>query len=47
VAAFPNPLDSDSVKELRNVVDVRIIPKVCTWSQYTSGRKYFKSAQKA
>ena len=47
VAAFPNPLDTDGVKQLRDILDLRIVPRVCTWSQYTGGRRYFKSLQKA
>jgi hypothetical protein len=47
VAAFPNPLDADGVKQLRDILNLRIVPRVCTWSQYTGGRRHFKSLQKA
>jgi hypothetical protein len=46
VAAFPNPLDADGIKQLREILGLRIVPKVCTWSQYAGGRRYFKSLQK-
>jgi hypothetical protein len=47
VAAFPNPLDSDTIKQLRDILNLRVVPRVCTWSQYTGGRRYFKSVQSA
>ncbi len=47
VAAFPNPLDTEGVKQLREILGLRVVPRVCTWSQYTGGRRFFKSLQGA
>jgi len=44
VAAFPNPLHVEGIKELSSIVGLRIIPKVCTWSQYTGARRYLKAS---
>jgi hypothetical protein len=40
--AFPNPLDAAAIKELRAALGVRVIPKVCTWTQYVESRATLK-----
>ena len=44
VAAFPNPLDLNAMKALREALDMRIIPRICTWTQYREARMALKSA---
>jgi hypothetical protein len=46
VAAFPNPLDVNAVKGVREALGVRVIPKVCTWSQYTEARRSLRDRLK-
>jgi hypothetical protein len=43
VVAMPNVLDISAFKALREALGLRIIPKVCTWSQYTKGRHLLKA----
>lgn len=45
VVAFPNPLDAAAVKELRDILGTRIIPKICTWTQYAEGRRFLMKAK--
>ncbi len=44
--AFPNPLDISSIKRLRDTLGAPIIPRVCTWSQYTQVRLFLKAMSK-
>jgi hypothetical protein len=43
IAAFPNPLDTNAVKGVRDAVGMRVIPRVCTWTQYTEARHALKT----
>lgn len=45
VVAFPNPLDEAAIKDLSELLGTRIIPRVCTWTQYTGARRFLKSQQ--
>lgn len=44
--AIPNPLDVSAFQQLREKLGTVVIPRVCTWSQYTSARYFLKGAKK-
>lgn len=47
VVALTNPLDVNAVTKLRERLGRNVIPRVCMWSQYTSGRRFLKDTLKA
>ncbi len=47
VVALPNPLDVTSIKEMRDALNSRIIPRVCTWLQYTGARRLLRTRSKS
>jgi len=47
VVALTNPLDVSAVAKLREILGKNVIPRVCAWSQYTSGRRFIKDTLKA
>jgi len=38
ILAFPNPLDINAIQKLGLELGLRVVPQVCTWSQYKKGR---------